>query len=101
MAELVSLLAGMALGTGSALAHRAVDGILGSRNPEPAQAQQAAEQVCTYSLTACCFAGCCGRPAAGLTGRLAAASGQHYQLVAGLASGGSGNASALRALGPA
>ena len=31
--------AGMALGTGSALAHRAVDSVLGSRHPEPAQAQ--------------------------------------------------------------
>ncbi len=29
----------MALGTGSALAHRAVDSVLGSRHPEPAQAQ--------------------------------------------------------------
>jgi len=36
---------GMALGTGSALAHRAVDSVLGSRNPEPAEAQQAAIQV--------------------------------------------------------
>lgn len=36
---------GMALGTGSALAHRAVDSVLGSRNPDPAQAQQAAQQV--------------------------------------------------------
>ena len=32
-------MAGMALGTGSALAHRAVDSVLGSRHPEPAQAQ--------------------------------------------------------------
>ena len=32
-------IAGMALGTGSALAHRAVDSVLGSRHPEPAQAQ--------------------------------------------------------------
>ena len=30
---------GMALGTGSALAHRAVDSVLGSQHPEPAQAQ--------------------------------------------------------------
>ncbi|KAK9836183.1 hypothetical protein WJX81_007396 [Elliptochloris bilobata] len=36
---------GMALGTGSALAHRAVDSVLGSRHPEPAQAQEAAAQV--------------------------------------------------------
>ncbi|KDD75864.1 hypothetical protein H632_c465p1 [Helicosporidium sp. ATCC 50920] len=36
---------GMALGTGSALAHRAVDSVLGSRHPEPAQAQAAAEQL--------------------------------------------------------
>ena len=35
----------MALGTGSALAHRAVDSVLGSRHPEPAQAQAAAEQI--------------------------------------------------------
>lgn len=33
------LVTGMALGTGSALAHRAVDSVLGSRHPEPAQAQ--------------------------------------------------------------
>ena len=39
------LCAGMALGTGSALAHRAVDSVLGSRHPEPAQAQAAAEQI--------------------------------------------------------
>ena len=37
--------AGMALGTGSALAHRAVDSVLGSRHPEPAEAQQAATQL--------------------------------------------------------
>ena len=37
--------AGAAIGTGSALAHRAVDSVLGSRHPEPAQAQQAAEQL--------------------------------------------------------
>lgn len=36
---------GMALGTGSALAHRAVDSVLGSRHPEPAQAQAAAQQI--------------------------------------------------------
>ncbi|CAK0783322.1 hypothetical protein CVIRNUC_006521 [Coccomyxa viridis] len=36
---------GMALGTGSALAHRAVDSVLGSRHPEPAQAQAAAEEI--------------------------------------------------------
>ena len=35
----------MALGTGSALAHRAVDSVLGSRHPDPAEAQQAAQQV--------------------------------------------------------
>lgn len=34
---------GMALGTGSALAHRAVDSVLGSRHPEPAAATQAAQ----------------------------------------------------------
>lgn len=36
---------GMALGTGSALAHRAVDSVLGSRHPEPAAAVEAASQV--------------------------------------------------------
>ncbi|KAI7842545.1 hypothetical protein COHA_003782 [Chlorella ohadii] len=36
---------GMALGTGSALAHRAVDSVLGSRHPEPAAATQAAQQL--------------------------------------------------------
>lgn len=36
---------GMALGTGSALAHRAVDSVLGSRHPEPAQATAAAEEL--------------------------------------------------------
>jgi hypothetical protein len=34
---------GMALGTGSALAHRAVDSVLGSRHPEPAAATEAAQ----------------------------------------------------------
>jgi hypothetical protein len=33
---------GMALGTGSALAHRAVDSVLGSRHPEPQAAAEAA-----------------------------------------------------------
>lgn len=37
---------GMALGTGSALAHRAVDSMFSSgSNPEPAQAQAAAQQM--------------------------------------------------------
>ena len=35
----------MALGTGSALAHRAVDAVLGSRHPPPAQATAAAEEL--------------------------------------------------------
>lgn len=35
----------MALGTGSALAHRAVDAVLGSRHPEPAQATAAAQEL--------------------------------------------------------
>ena len=39
VSELHVFCAGMALGTGSALAHRAVDSVLGSRHPEPAQAQ--------------------------------------------------------------
>jgi hypothetical protein len=34
---------GMALGTGSALAHRAVDAVFSSSRPEPAQAQAAAQ----------------------------------------------------------
>lgn len=36
---------GMALGTGSALAHRAVDSVLGSRHPEPQAATQAAQEI--------------------------------------------------------
>lgn len=34
---------GMALGTGSAMAHRAVDAVLGSRHPEPQAATEAAD----------------------------------------------------------
>ena len=45
--------AGMALGTGSALAHRAVDSVLGSRNPEPAEAQQAAQQIAQQPQEPC------------------------------------------------
>jgi coiled-coil-helix-coiled-coil-helix domain-containing protein 10 len=41
---------GMALGTGSALAHRAVDSILGSRHPEPAQAAAAAQEIVAQSM---------------------------------------------------
>ena len=51
--KLYSASVGMALGTGSALAHRAVDSVLGSRNPEPAQAQQAAEQIAREPDTPC------------------------------------------------
>ena len=40
----------MALGTGSALAHRAVDSVLGSRHPEPAQAQARAARVVSSQL---------------------------------------------------
>ncbi|KAK9805152.1 hypothetical protein WJX72_002443 [[Myrmecia] bisecta] len=36
---------GMALGTGSALAHRAIDSVFSSSHPEPQQAQQAAQQL--------------------------------------------------------
>lgn len=36
---------GMALGTGSALAHRAVDSVLGSRHPEPVAATEAAQEI--------------------------------------------------------
>lgn len=35
----------MAMGTGSALGHRAVDAVLGSRHPEPAAATQAAQEL--------------------------------------------------------
>lgn len=35
----------MALGTGSALAHRAIDSVFSSSNPPPAQAQEAAQQI--------------------------------------------------------
>ena len=40
-----TVMQGMALGTGSAIAHRAVDAVLGSRHIEPAQAQEAAETI--------------------------------------------------------
>ena len=46
-------MAGMALGTGSALAHRAVDSVLGSRHPEPAQAQARARAGCEQSVERC------------------------------------------------
>lgn len=36
---------GMALGTGSAMAHRAVDSVLGSRHPAPEEAHQAAQTI--------------------------------------------------------
>ena len=36
---------GMALGTGSAMAHRAVDAVMGSRHPEPQEAQAAAQTI--------------------------------------------------------
>ncbi|RMZ53568.1 hypothetical protein APUTEX25_003390, partial [Auxenochlorella protothecoides] len=39
------LVSGMAMGTGSALGHRAVDAVLGSRHPEPAAATEAAQQL--------------------------------------------------------
>lgn len=41
---------GMALGTGSAMAHRAVDAVMGSRYPAPAEAQQAAETIVGENL---------------------------------------------------
>ena len=40
-----TVMQGMALGTGSAMAHRAVDAVLGSRHPVPAEAQQAAQTI--------------------------------------------------------
>ena len=43
----------MALGTGSALAHRAVDSVLGSRHPEPAEAQAAAQQIAAQPQEPC------------------------------------------------
>jgi len=36
---------GMALGTGSALAHTAINSVFGSRHPDPVQVQQAADTV--------------------------------------------------------
>jgi hypothetical protein len=55
----------MALGTGSALAHRAVDSVLGSRHPEPAQATAAAQELvrenapCADQVSCCdCCCGC-------------------------------------------
>lgn len=41
---------GMALGTGSAMAHRAVDAVMGSRHPAPAEAQQAAQTIVADQL---------------------------------------------------
>jgi hypothetical protein len=40
----------MALGTGSAMAHRAVDAVMGSRHPEPAEAQQAAQEIVSGNM---------------------------------------------------
>lgn len=37
--------AGMALGTGSAMAHAAIDRVFSSKHPEPAEAAQAAQQI--------------------------------------------------------
>ncbi|KAL4421123.1 hypothetical protein ABPG77_001518 [Micractinium sp. CCAP 211/92] len=55
---------GMALGTGSALAHRAVDSVLGSRHPEPQAATQAAQEIAREQLPcadqAKAFADCMG-----------------------------------------
>ena len=39
------MMQGMALGTGSAMAHRAVDAVMGSRHPAPAEATQAAQTI--------------------------------------------------------
>ena len=41
---------GMALGTGSAMAHRAVDAVMGSRHPEPQEAQAAAQTIVQENL---------------------------------------------------
>ena len=38
-------LLGMALGTGSGLAHAAIDSVFSSKNPQPQEAQQAAQQI--------------------------------------------------------
>lgn len=35
----------MALGTGSAMAHAAIDRVFSSKHPEPAEAAQAAQQI--------------------------------------------------------
>jgi hypothetical protein len=37
--------AGMAIGTGSGLAHAAIDRVFSSKHPEPAEAAQAAQQI--------------------------------------------------------
>lgn len=48
-----TVMQGMALGTGSAMAHRAVDAVLGSRHPPPAEAQQAAQQIAAAPSEPC------------------------------------------------
>ena len=45
-----TVMQGMALGTGSAMAHRAVDAVMGSRHPAPAEAQQAAQTIVQDNL---------------------------------------------------
>jgi len=44
---------GMAMGTGSAIAHTAINSVFGSRHPDPVQVQQAAEQVATTPNEPC------------------------------------------------
>ena len=45
-----TVMQGMALGTGSAMAHRAVDAVMGSRHPAPAEAQEAAQTIVQDNL---------------------------------------------------
>ena len=42
---------GMALGTGSALAHTAINSVFGSRHPDPVQVQQVSDCFCAASAT--------------------------------------------------
>ena len=59
---------GMALGTGSALAHRAVDAVLGSRHPPPADAVAAAGAVAADDADPCRKKGGRGRGFGGVAG---------------------------------
>jgi hypothetical protein len=44
---------GMAIGTGSGLAHAAIDRVFSSKHPEPAEAAQAAQQIAATPQEPC------------------------------------------------